>query len=251
MARTTKQTKTPATPGFRESRSRTTPLGLAILVAEFGDGNYQPMGCGGEHQQGARNRRSDMRGRMRDREAGKRPTCPERYMVWAQGVGGDYARRRRSPCRRTRPGCRRAPQHEGDKTMTFSNRYRQQHHGLRRGAGRAGQRGRVRDRKGVHEGHRRMADQPPGRGLEQLRRRPALRRLETSEEVHGPQNGHHAHLVRESRSCSQSAPPVAPAKTEGGRDHQGRPAGAHVAPRTPAHRGYHASLARRRSCATC
>ena len=43
MARTTKQTKTPATPGFAIEIKDDTELGLAILVAEFGDGNYQPV----------------------------------------------------------------------------------------------------------------------------------------------------------------------------------------------------------------
>src|ERR1017187_8831448 len=44
MARTTKQTKTPATPGFAIEIKDDTELGLAILVAEFGDGNHQPAG---------------------------------------------------------------------------------------------------------------------------------------------------------------------------------------------------------------
>ena len=33
---------------------------------------------------------SDMRGRMRDLEAGEAPACPESYVVWAQGLEGDY-----------------------------------------------------------------------------------------------------------------------------------------------------------------
>jgi hypothetical protein len=89
MARTTKQSKTPATPGFAIEIKDDTELGLAILVAEFGEGNYQPVGVVSINE--AREiADSDMRGRMRDLEAGKTPACPERYMVWAQGIGGDY-----------------------------------------------------------------------------------------------------------------------------------------------------------------
>jgi hypothetical protein len=39
MARTTKQTKTRATPGFAIEIKDDTELGLAILAAEFGDGD--------------------------------------------------------------------------------------------------------------------------------------------------------------------------------------------------------------------
>jgi hypothetical protein len=31
-----------------------------------------------------------MRGLMRDLDANKTPACPERHMVWAQGIGVDY-----------------------------------------------------------------------------------------------------------------------------------------------------------------
>ena len=44
MARTTKQTNTQETPEFVIEIEDDTELGLAILVAEFGDGNYQPVG---------------------------------------------------------------------------------------------------------------------------------------------------------------------------------------------------------------
>src|ERR1035437_6851190 len=90
MARTTKQTKTPAAPGFAVEIKDDTELGLAILVAEFGDGNYQPGGGNGEHQRGARDRRqrharTDVRPRAR-RDA----ELPRTYMVWAQGIEGEY-----------------------------------------------------------------------------------------------------------------------------------------------------------------
>src|ERR1019366_7535692 len=44
MARTTKQTKTPATPGFAIEIKDDTELGLAILVAVYAGGGYRPVG---------------------------------------------------------------------------------------------------------------------------------------------------------------------------------------------------------------
>jgi hypothetical protein len=44
MARTTKQTKKPATPGFAIEIKDDTELGLAILVAVYAAGGYRPIG---------------------------------------------------------------------------------------------------------------------------------------------------------------------------------------------------------------
>ena len=90
MARTTKQTKTPATPGFAIEIKDDTELGLAILVAVYAGGGYRPIGVAVSISEAREIAQSNMRGRMRDLEAGKTPACPERYMVWAQGIGGDY-----------------------------------------------------------------------------------------------------------------------------------------------------------------
>ena len=90
MARTTKQTKTPATPGFAIEIKGDTELGLAILVAVYEEGGYRPVGVAISINEAREIADSDMRGRLRDLEAGKTPACPERYMVWAQGIGGDY-----------------------------------------------------------------------------------------------------------------------------------------------------------------
>jgi hypothetical protein len=65
-------------------------LGLAILVVEFGDGTYQPIGVVVSIDEARLIAGSDMRRRMRDLERGKTPACPERYMVWAQGIEGEY-----------------------------------------------------------------------------------------------------------------------------------------------------------------
>ena len=90
MARTTKQTKTNTTPGFAIEIKDDTELGLAILIAEFGDETYQPVGVVVSINEAREMADGDMRGRMRDLEAGKTPACPERYVVWAQAIGGDY-----------------------------------------------------------------------------------------------------------------------------------------------------------------
>ena len=45
MAQTTKQTKTPATPGFAIEIKDDTELGLAILVAVYAAGGYRPIGA--------------------------------------------------------------------------------------------------------------------------------------------------------------------------------------------------------------
>jgi hypothetical protein len=90
MARTTKQTKTPATPGFAIEIKDDTELGLAILIAEFGDGNYQPVAAVVSINEARDIAASNSRCRMKELERGGEPACPERYVVWAQGYDGSY-----------------------------------------------------------------------------------------------------------------------------------------------------------------
>ena len=90
MARTKQQTKTSATPGFAIEIKDDTELGLAILVAEFGEGNCQPVRVVVSINEAREIADGDMRGRMRDLERGKTPACPERYLVWARGIAGEY-----------------------------------------------------------------------------------------------------------------------------------------------------------------
>ena len=89
MART-KQSRTNATPGFAIEIKDDTELGLAMLIADLGGGDYQPIGVVVSINEAREIAESDMRGRMRDLEAGKTPACPETYVVWAQGLDGDY-----------------------------------------------------------------------------------------------------------------------------------------------------------------
>ncbi len=90
MARIKGQTAANVTPGFAIRISDDTELGLAILVAEFGESAYQPIGVVVSINEAREIAAGDMRGRMRDLEAGKTPACPEAYVVWAQGLDGDY-----------------------------------------------------------------------------------------------------------------------------------------------------------------
>jgi hypothetical protein len=62
MARTTKQSKTPATPGFAIELKDNTELGLTILIAEFGDGNYKPVAVVVSINEAREIASSDMRG---------------------------------------------------------------------------------------------------------------------------------------------------------------------------------------------
>ena len=65
-------------------------LGLAILVAEFGDGNYQPVAVVVSINEASEIAESNLRAWMKELERGGEPACPERYVVWAQGHDGSY-----------------------------------------------------------------------------------------------------------------------------------------------------------------
>jgi hypothetical protein len=79
-----------ATPGFAIKIEDDTELGMAILVAEFADGTYQPIAAVVSINEAKEIAESNMRYRMRDLERGGAPACPECYKVWAQGLGGEY-----------------------------------------------------------------------------------------------------------------------------------------------------------------
>lgn len=84
-----KQTRTDETPGFSIEIKDSTDLGLAILIADLGDG-YQPVGFCSTVNEAREIVASDMRRRMRDLDAGETPACPESYVIWARGLDGDY-----------------------------------------------------------------------------------------------------------------------------------------------------------------
>jgi len=85
-----KQPRTNATPGFAIEIKDDTELGLAMLIADFGNGRYQPIGVVISINEAREIAECNMRARMRELEKGGTPACPESYVVWAQGLEGDY-----------------------------------------------------------------------------------------------------------------------------------------------------------------
>jgi hypothetical protein len=65
-------------------------LGLAMLIAEFGEGDCQPVAVVVSINEAREIAASDMRARTKELERGGEPACPERYIVWAQGPDGSY-----------------------------------------------------------------------------------------------------------------------------------------------------------------
>jgi len=88
--RSLRSTPRNATPGFAIKIEDDTELGLAILVAEFADGTYQPVAVVVSINEAKEIAEGNMRQRMRELERGGDPACPECYRVWAQGLGGEY-----------------------------------------------------------------------------------------------------------------------------------------------------------------
>ena len=89
MARNTKQTKTNATPGFAIEIKDNTELGLAMLIADLGDGHYLPIGVVVSINEAREIAASDMRGRMRDLEARRDARLPGKL----RGLGAGTRRR--------------------------------------------------------------------------------------------------------------------------------------------------------------
>ena len=65
-------------------------LGIAMLIAEFGEGSYQPVAAVVSMNEAREIAASDLRGRMKQLERGENPACPERYLLWAQDSDGSY-----------------------------------------------------------------------------------------------------------------------------------------------------------------
>ena len=61
-----------------------------MLIAEFGEGGYQPVAAVASINEAREISATDMRARILDVERGGEPACPERYVVWAQGTNGSY-----------------------------------------------------------------------------------------------------------------------------------------------------------------
>ena len=76
--------------GFTVPIGADTQLGSAMLIAEYGDGTYQPIGAVATINEGRELAEDDKRVRMRELAPGPTPPCPEIYVVWARGIGGVY-----------------------------------------------------------------------------------------------------------------------------------------------------------------
>jgi hypothetical protein len=71
--------------------AETTDLGIGMLIAESEEGTYQPVGAVSTIREAREIAASDMRRRMDRLDQGSDPMCPARYLVWAQGDGGEYS----------------------------------------------------------------------------------------------------------------------------------------------------------------
>jgi hypothetical protein len=93
MARARKQTKTTkeTTPGFAIKINPQTELGLAMLIAETEDGHYEPVAVVASVSEAQEIAKSDFARRLEGVAMGcEDVTCPARYAIWAQGLGGEY-----------------------------------------------------------------------------------------------------------------------------------------------------------------
>jgi hypothetical protein len=91
MKNATTKKQPAATPGFAIPLTETTNLGLAMLIAESEDGQYEPVGVVASISEAREIAASDLKGRMRHLERDQDPgLCPYSYKVWANGINGDY-----------------------------------------------------------------------------------------------------------------------------------------------------------------
>ena len=91
MKTTNKNDKQTATKGFAIELTESTQLGLAMLIAEDEEGQYEPVAVVASIGEAREIAESDLRGRMRRLERGEDPgLCPYEYKVWANGIDGYY-----------------------------------------------------------------------------------------------------------------------------------------------------------------
>jgi hypothetical protein len=76
--------------GFAIPIGLDTNLVAAMLIAEFGDRTYRPIGAVTTINEAQELVDDDMRVRMDELETGSTPACPEVYVVWARGIDGVY-----------------------------------------------------------------------------------------------------------------------------------------------------------------
>jgi hypothetical protein len=76
--------------GFAVEIADATDLGLAMLIAESEDGQYEPVAVVANVGEAREIASDDMASRMRRLEHGESPLCPWVYKVWARGIDGEH-----------------------------------------------------------------------------------------------------------------------------------------------------------------
>ena len=76
--------------GFAIEIKDSTDLGLAMLIAESEDGQYEPVAVVANVGEAREVAQHDLRSRMDRLEHRESPLCPYEYKVWARGIDGDY-----------------------------------------------------------------------------------------------------------------------------------------------------------------
>jgi hypothetical protein len=83
--------RTNATPDFAIQIKDDTELGLAVLIAEFGDSSYEPIAVVATVSEAREIAAGDLRTRMQEMEMGCEDVQPpESYTLWAAGLAGVY-----------------------------------------------------------------------------------------------------------------------------------------------------------------
>jgi hypothetical protein len=75
--------------GFAVEITDATDLGLAMLIAESEDGQYEPVAVVANVGEAREVAKQDLRSRMDRLEHGESPLCPYVYKVWARGIDGE------------------------------------------------------------------------------------------------------------------------------------------------------------------
>ena len=76
--------------GFAVEITDATDLGLAMLIAESEDGQYEPVAVVANISEAREIASDDMASRMNRLEHGESPLCPYVYKVWARGIDGEH-----------------------------------------------------------------------------------------------------------------------------------------------------------------
>jgi hypothetical protein len=76
--------------GFAAVITDATDLGLAMLIAESEDGQYEPVAIIANVREAREIAQHDYRSRIERLERGGSPLCPYVYKVWARGTNGEH-----------------------------------------------------------------------------------------------------------------------------------------------------------------